>query len=110
MKTKKLTTLLCAASSAMGLALVSCEVEKTQEGNLPDVNVEGETQLPKYEVTKTQEGNLPEVTTEGEVQLPKYNVEGPDVEVGSKTIEVEVPTVDVETPEEQRNEGDNTEE
>lgn len=84
------------------IGLFSCEVRKTQEGNLPDVKTEGEVNLPQYEVRKTQEGNLPEVRTEGEVQLPKYDVQGPDVEVGSK--KVEVPTLDIQTPQEQREE------
>lgn len=51
------------------------------------------------QVNKTQDGKLPEVkvkTTDG--QLPAYNVEGPDVKVGTKTETVEVPTVKVTTP------------
>jgi hypothetical protein len=50
-------------------------------------------------INKTQEGKLPQVevkTTEG--QLPAYNIQGPNVEVGSKTETIKVPTVHVTTP------------
>ncbi len=97
MKPLKLT-ITVAAATLVGLA--SCEVKKTEEGNLPDVKTEGDVELPKYEVRKTEAGNLPEVRTEGEVKLPEYDVQGPDVEVGSK--QVEVPTIDIQTPAEQR--------
>ena len=53
-------------------ALIGCDVDKTQEGRMPEV----------------------EVTDEG--QLPKYDVDGPEVEVGTTTKEVEVPDVDVD--------------
>ncbi len=53
-------------------ALASCEVEKTQEGELPEVEVEGET------------------------RLPKYDVDAPEVETGTKKVEMEVPTIDIE--------------
>ncbi len=60
---------------AVGLAVTGCQVNKTQEGKMPKVAVK---------------------TTEG--QLPAYNVEGPDVNVSSKTETVKVPTVHVTTP------------
>ena len=50
----------------------ACNVEKTQDGELPDVNV----------------------TTNGG-QLPEYNVETPTVNVGTENKTVEVPTVEV---------------
>lgn len=59
----------------MGVACLSftaCNVEKTQDGELPDVNV----------------------TTNGG-QLPEYNVETPTVNVGTENKTVEVPTVEV---------------
>jgi len=77
MKLGKSTTTLWVSAAAF-LGLVSCEVKKTEEGSLPKVK------------------------TEGEVNLPKYDVQGPDVEVGSK--QVEVPTIDIQTPQEQREE------
>jgi hypothetical protein len=59
------------------LALAACDVDQTQEGELPDVDVNA---------------------TGGE--LPEYNVEGPDVDVGTENQVVEVPTVDVDVPDE----------
>jgi hypothetical protein len=69
-------------ASWLTLALVSCDVDKTEDGELPDVKVE----------------------VDGEAKLPKYDVDGPDVTVGKKKVEVEVPTVDVDIPEEEDNE------
>lgn len=54
-------------------ALAGCSVEQTEQGEMPEVSVEG--------------GNLPE-----------FDVEGPDVDVGTETRQVEVPTVDVDLP------------
>ena len=69
------SAILFTATTAMVLALAGCKVDKTQEGELPDVEV------------KADGG-----------QLPKYEVETPEVDVGSKTVEVEVPTATVEMP------------
>lgn len=57
--------------AALGLA--GCDVEKTEEGKLPDVDVEG--------------GNM-----------PKYDVDAPEVDVGTKEKTVTVPDVDVTMP------------
>ncbi len=69
-----------AASASLVLALAGCNVEKTQEGELPDVEV------------KADGG-----------QLPKYDVETPEVELGTKKVEVEVPTATVEMPDDPDN-------
>lgn len=53
--------------------VVACDVEKTEEGELPSVNVD----------------------VDGEVKVPKYDVDAPDIKVGTETKEIEVPTVDV---------------
>ena len=68
-------------AAAASVALVGCDVQKTQEGHV---------QAPKYEVSKTQEGD---------VQMPKYNVTTPDVNVSKTETEVTVPkvTTDKET-------------
>ena len=71
---KTMITMLVGASC---LALVACDVDQTQEGNLPDVDVNA---------------------TGG--QLPEFNVEGPSVNVGTENKTVEVPTVDVDVPDE----------
>ncbi len=56
------------------------------------------------EVRKTQEGEMPEVKVEGG-QVPKYDVEGPDVKVEKEKKEITVPDVDVVTPAEKRQGG-----
>jgi len=66
----------------MTVALVSCDVDKTEDGELPDVKVK----------------------VDGEAKLPKYDVNGPDVTVGKKKVEMEVPTVDIDVPKEEENE------
>ncbi len=51
-------------------------------------------------VTKTQDGQMPEVevSTKGG-QLPKYDVKTPTVQVGSEKKDVDVPTVKTEKKE-----------
>lgn len=72
---KNATILAFALTSA--LALTACNVDKTQEGELPDVDV-------------TAEGG----------QVPEYDVETPEVDVNTETVPVAVPDVDVEMPDE----------
>ena len=55
------------------LGMAGCDVEKTEEGSLPDVEVEG--------------GNMPE-----------YDVDAPEVDVGTKEKVITVPDVDVTMP------------
>lgn len=65
-------------AAGFGIFLLgACDVDKTRDGNMPDVEVEG--------------GNLPE-----------YDVDAPEVEVGTKkdTVVVETPTVDIHAPKE----------
>lgn len=57
------------------IALCGCDVDKTKDGNMPDVDVN---------------------VSGGE--LPEYNVEGPSVSVGTENRVVQVPTVDVDAP------------
>jgi uncharacterized lipoprotein len=61
--------------SALGLA--ACDVDKTQEGEMPDVSVEGG-------------------------QVPKYDVDAPDVDVNKEERTVTVPDVDVDVKKEER--------
>lgn len=49
-------------------------------------------------VDKTKEGNLPEVEVKGKTELPEYDVKPADVNVGTTKTEVTVPTVDVDMP------------
>lgn len=52
-----------------------------------------------FDVDQTQEGALPEVEVSGG-QLPEYDVEAGDVEVGE--TQVTLPTIDIQSPEEDR--------
>ena len=65
-----------AAIGTAALALAGCNVEQTEEGEMPEIQTDG--------------GNLPE-----------YDVDTADVDVdtGTTTKEVEVPTMDVDVAE-----------
>ena len=66
------------ALAALGcLGIAACDVDQTQEGELPEVEVNA---------------------TEGE--MPAYEVEGPEVNIGTENTVVETPTIDVDVPEE----------
>ena len=66
---KKFVSAIAATGFAPSLA--ACDVDQTEEGDMPEVSVEG--------------GNLPE-----------YDVDAPEVDVDTGTTTVEVPTVDVD--------------
>jgi len=68
---KRLLTASLALPFAIGLA--ACDVDQTQEGELPDVDVRGG-------------------------QMPEYDVETADVDVGTEEKTIEVPDVDVTMP------------
>ncbi|MDB5672847.1 MAG: hypothetical protein JWO25_3806 [Alphaproteobacteria bacterium] len=61
--------------AAACLTIAGCKVSKTQDAKLPDVEVNA---------------------TGG--QLPEFNVQGPEVDVGSKNETIKVPTVSVKAP------------
>ncbi len=62
---------IAAALAATTLALSACDVEQTEEGDMPELEVQG--------------GNMPE-----------YDVDTADVDVETETRTVEVPTLEVE--------------
>lgn len=68
---KKIITTAIALTATFGLA--ACDVDQTEEGEMPEVEV--------------RDGNLPE-----------FDVETADVDVGTEETTVEVPTLDVEMP------------
>ena len=70
------TFITAAAVGIASLGLAACDVEQTEEGEMPEVSVDG--------------GNLPE-----------YDVDAAEVNVdaGTKTETVEVPTLDVDVEE-----------
>lgn len=69
----KFKWLIPGAVLVASLGLAGCDVEKTEEGSMPDVDVEG--------------GNM-----------PKYDVDAPDVDVNSEKKTITVPDVDVDMP------------
>ncbi len=67
-----------AALMIAALGLAACDVEQTEEGSLPEVDIEAEA------------GSMPE-----------YDVDTADVDVGTEEKTVTVPDVDVTMPDEQ---------
>lgn len=57
-----------------------CEIEKTRDGEMPDVDVQVDADTG---------------------QLPAYDIEGPDIDVGTRTTTIEVPKVVVVMEEEE---------
>ncbi|HUF13389.1 MAG TPA: hypothetical protein VMN78_09835 [Longimicrobiales bacterium] len=74
MKMRKFLSLIVAPLFVVGMA--ACDVEQTEEGELPDVDVEGG-------------------------QVPEYDVDAADVDIGTDTTTVIVPDVDVESPDDE---------
>lgn len=72
---KYATALILVPAIAFGVA--ACDVQKTQEGELPEVEVKGG-------------------------QVPKFDVDVGEVEVGTEKKEITVPTIDIQTPAEER--------
>jgi hypothetical protein len=60
---------------AICVTIAGCDVDQTKEGKMPEVEVNA---------------------TGG--QLPEFNVTGPEVNVGTENVTVQVPTVDVDAP------------
>lgn len=70
-------TAMIVASSA--IALSGCEVDKTADGELPDVDID-------------VDGG----------KLPEYDIRGPEVSVGTEEKTIEVPDVDVDVDMEEK--------
>jgi len=71
----------------------SCNVEKTEEGKMPDVDIEVESgELPEYDVE----------TPDIDIQTEEKTITVPDVDL--EETQVEVPTVEVTLPDENNNE------
>lgn len=69
MKTRKILALAVAPLFAFGMT--ACDVDQTEEGQAPDVEVEGG-------------------------QVPEYDVDAADVDVGADTTTIETPDINVE--------------
>jgi len=76
--TVKKSAFVAVALTSM-FALSACDVQKTQEGEMPKVEVDA------------QGG-----------QLPKYDVETAEVEMGTETRAIEVPTAEIKSADEVR--------
>jgi len=77
------------SAAALSLTLVAgCDIDQTEEGSLPEVEVRGGN-MPEYEVE----------TPEVEVHEERRQIEVPDVDIETETREVTTPDIDVEMPE-----------
>lgn len=74
-------------AACAGLVLTACEVEKTEEGEMPEVTVE-EGELPQYDVE----------TAEVEAEMEEETVTVPDVDVEAEKRKIKGPDVDVTMP------------
>lgn len=70
----KKTILTASLAATFTFGMVGCDVEQTQEGELPTVDFDGGA-------------------------IPAYDVDGPDVDVSTQESTVAVPDVDVDTKE-----------
>ena len=93
-----LNKLIIPAVAACTLLAAGCDIDKTQDGELPDIDVTADAgNLPEYEIRKTEEGRLPDVDVDARGgELPEYDIDGPEVTVGEKRVDMEVPDVDVD--------------
>ena len=66
-------TITAALFAPLAIGLAACDVDQTQEAELPEVEVKGG-------------------------QMPEFDVETADVDVGTKETTIEVPDVDVTMP------------
>lgn len=96
--------LLFIAALVTGIGLTGCDVEQTEEGEMPEVDVEAEAgNLPEYDVdwadvevgTRTEMIEVPKVVVvmeKEEVEVPYLNLEMPeagDTEMEERTLQVE---------------------
>ncbi len=89
MKYKFITPVIAAS---LALFLSACDVEKTQEGEMPEVDVDvKEGQAPEYDV------DAPDV----DVSTEEKEVEVPDVDIDMEKKKVTVPDVDIDMPEDE---------
>jgi hypothetical protein len=101
---RKLTTMLMAGllATTLGLGMTACEVE--DEGEMPDVDVEGDAgNLPEYDIEQEEEGEMPDVDVDAE------GGELPDVDTGDVDVEVDYDSPDEQEREERRNVGEDEE-
>lgn len=74
------------AMAALALPLAACDVEQTEEGEMPEV--EG-GELPRYDVD----------TADVDVGTTEETIETPDIDVSTEERQVEMPTIEVDPTE-----------
>lgn len=76
--------------TVLGIGVIGCDVDQTEPGRLPDVDVEGDPgNMPEYDVE----------TPEVDIDTEQKEVEVPDVDVEMEKKKVNVPDIDVSIPE-----------
>ncbi|MEO1168216.1 MAG: hypothetical protein AAFW97_05850 [Pseudomonadota bacterium] len=73
------------ALAVLAAPLAACDVEQTEEGEMPEIEVE--------------EGNMPEFdvdTADVDVGTTEETVSVPDIDVSTEEEQVQVPTIDIE--------------
>jgi hypothetical protein len=71
------------------IIMASCSVDQTEEGELPDVDVQVEEgKLPAYDVD----------VADVDIKTEEKTVEVPDVDIEMEETQVEVPTIEVTMP------------
>lgn len=86
----RLFTIMAGLLVGGSMAVAGCDLEKTQDGELPEVEVKA-GQLPKYDVD----------VAEVEVGTQETKVKVPDVDVKMKETTIKVPDVDVKMPDDE---------
>ncbi|QDV63540.1 hypothetical protein [Crateriforma conspicua] len=89
MKTPLLTTLL---AGSLAFATVGCDVDQTQPGEMPDVDVDMEPgTMPEFDVE----------TADVDVSMEKQPVDVPtDIDIETEEQMIETPDVDIDLPDE----------
>ncbi len=92
---------LLALAAASVIALTGCSVDQTKEAKLPSAEVQADSgKIPNYEIKKTQEGEMPDVDVDlKDGQMPQFDVDTAEVDVKMEKETVEVPKVTTEKKE-----------
>lgn len=99
------TTIVLILIAIAAVAFVATTFDADVEGGaLPDASVSvtqtEEGNMPEYEIEQTEEGNMPKYDVDGEMtggEMPSVDVDAPEVDVETEERTMEVPTgVDVE--------------
>jgi hypothetical protein len=97
MKWRALLLATCLVAGMVGMT--GCDIKQTEEGEMPDVDVEGGN-LPKYDV------DAPDVDVE--VEPRDVTVPDVDVDVDMEKKEVPLPDVDVHPADDKENDDPNS--